>query len=272
MGDLEQPDLSYDAYARLPFAQKVVRWGVGRTGIRPGDTVLDVGAGTGDSTAAIVEAMTVGGRCRGRVVAIEPNERSLAIARERLIGQPVEFHGCTAAELDRLGYAPGAFRVAVWSNGIHYLTAEAELQQALAAIRRLTAERFCAWSTFVKGAYEGVTLRFSGLWVLKAYECLGISREKRSENLQERGLDEYLAACRAAGFTEAGGFFERFELGPEVWEGIAAFGDYAERALPNATVELWRRSKALVESVRPVFARLRVDAVPRNWLFLDAAV
>lgn len=272
MGGAELPDLGYGTYAQLPFAQSVVRWGVGKTGIRPGDTVLDIGAGTGDSTAAILEAMTFGGICHGRVVAIEPNAESLAIAEERLVGQPVRFHRCTAGELDGLDYAPGAFRVAVWSNGIHYLTAEEELARALAAIRRVTAERFCAWSTFVKGAYEGLTTRFAGLWVLKAYELLGIRREKRSENLQERGFEEYAAAFLDAGFAAASGSFERFELKPEVWEAIAAFGDYAERALPYAAIELRERSKALVEAVRPVFNRLRVDAVPRNWLFLDAAI
>lgn len=268
------PDLGYEAYARLPFAKGVVRWGVGLAGIQPGDTVLDIGTGTGDSAAAILDVLSVEGQCQGRVVAIEPNERSLAVARERLAGRPVEFFEAAAQDLDRLGFRPGEFRAAVWSNGIHYLESEELLHRALVAIRGVTAERFSAWSTFVKGAYDGLTTRFAGLWVLKAYEILGVGRERRerSQNLRERGREDYLQALLAAGFAAADGFLERFELGPEVWEAIAAFGDYAGRALPSREIALGTRSEALVRAVRPIFDRLGVSAVPRNWLFLSATV
>jgi hypothetical protein len=39
----------------------------------------------------------------------------------------------------------------------------------------------------------------------------------------------------------------------------------------HPAIALARRSKALVAAVRPIFGRLKIEAIPRNWLFLSAA-
>jgi SAM-dependent methyltransferase len=50
-------------------------------GLRPGDTVMDVGCGTGKSLAALADAVGV----RGQVIAVEPCAPMLAQARSRLV-------------------------------------------------------------------------------------------------------------------------------------------------------------------------------------------
>ncbi len=54
---------------------------IGRLGLRPGETVLDVGAGTGLSIEALVRGVGTG----GRVVAVEQSPEMAARARARLL-------------------------------------------------------------------------------------------------------------------------------------------------------------------------------------------
>ena len=270
--------LNYEPFAELPIAREIVRHFMAGSGIKPDDTVLDIGCGTGDSAGAILEMLKTSGGWEGRIVAIDPDPVSLAIARERLTGCPVEFHQCTAQGLDQLGFAEETFDVSVWSNGIHYVNSPDLLAQALRNIRFLTKNGFVAWSSFVREAYVGKTIRFSGLWVGKACELLGVNPKERvkSENLQERGAAEYVAALNAAGFSRIEQRLKTFDLPPEVYESISRFSDYAENAFPaipaRPDLTLPIRSRALFSAVRMIYERLGVETLPRNWLYLQAEV
>ena len=277
----EPPDLNYDHFSELPIAKEIVRHCIEKVGIRPGHIVLDIGTGTGDSVAAILEKLRTGSGWDGRVVSIEPDPYSLAIARERLKGCPVEFYQCTAQDLGGLPFATEkAFDITVWSNGIHYLTSAEDLERALAAIRRVTREKFAAWSTFVKEAYLGnKTARFSGLWVGEACRQLQVdakTEREKSNNLQERGAGEYIAALLAAGFSKVESSLEAFALPPEVYGAIARFRDYVENALPHMPrrpeITLEMRSNALFDAVRKIYALLKVETLDQNWLYLAAAL
>lgn len=269
--------LDYDTFGELPIARKIVQVFTERAGIRPGHRVLDVGGGTGESAKAILERLKTRAGWNGRVTLLEPVSKFLQVARERLQGTPVEFVQGYAEDLDELDFDDGTFEVAVWSNGIHYVEDETGLERVLRSIRRVTRRKFIAWTTFMSEAYVGKTARFAGLWVLTACRRLGIDSKRervRSENLQERGSKEYLAALRGAGFSTAKTRLETFDLPPEAYEAIARFGDYVRNALPDIPsrpeITLALRSQALVESVREVYDRLGVETLPRNWLCLEA--
>ena len=78
-----------------PWLSRYRRRAVDSLELRPGDTVLDVGAGTGAS----LELLAAGVGPEGRVVAIEPSEAMLDVARRRADAaglRNVEFRHTTA--------------------------------------------------------------------------------------------------------------------------------------------------------------------------------
>lgn len=75
--------------------------------LRPGDTVLDVGCGTGLSFAALEEGI----QPRGHIVGVEPCPEMLERARERVVRRHwhnVELLGATAADAPLRGHADAA--------------------------------------------------------------------------------------------------------------------------------------------------------------------
>jgi len=270
--------VDYDPFAELPLAQDILQRFTKSIGIRPGSRVLDIGAGTGESAAAILECLQSADGCAGKITLLEPEERLLRKARERLPEGVAEYAHGYAQDLDELGIEEGAFDFTVWSNGIHYLEDEDVLDRALCAIRKRTRVKFGAWTTFMSEAYLGRTARFAGLWVLRAYRKLGIDPKKeraKSSSLGIRGSAEYTAALKRAGFSVVKTKLVQFDLAPEVWESIARFRDYVANALPeipgHPEITLSMRSEALVESVKEVYERLKVDTLPRNWLYIEAS-
>lgn len=270
--------VDYDPFADLPLAHDIIERFTRSIGIRPGSQVLDVGAGTGESASAILEILRSSDGCDGKITLLEPEERLLEKARERLGEGMVEYAQGYAQDLDDLRLEEESFDYTVWSNGIHYLEDEEILDRALRAIRRRTRVKFTAWTTFMSEAYLGRTARFAGLWVLRAYRKLGIdpkTERAKSSSLGFRGSAEYAAALKRAGFSVVKTKLVQFDLSPEVWESIARFRDYVGNALPeipgHPEITLSMRSEALVDSVKEVYERLKVDTLPRNWLYIEAS-
>jgi len=268
--------VDYDPFAVLPIARRLVTLFTSRVGIKPDSRVLDVGAGTGESALEILKYLDASGDCAGRITMLEPDPKLLEVARARL---PEEVVDCTqgfAQDLEEMNFEEDTFDFCVWSNGIHYVADPEGLNDVLTSIRRATREKFSAWSTFMSDAYVGKTARFAGLWVLTAYRELGIDPKRqraKSENLQSRGEAEYRQALDRAGFRDILSHLETVELGPEVYQSIAKFGDYVDNAMPpipdrpDITMEM--RSQALIDTAPKVYERLGLSTLPRNWLYIE---
>ena len=72
---------SFRKFASLPFYTSINRRLVEMCGLRPSQRVVDLGAGTGAVTTLILETMQPLG---GEVVAVEPSESALELARHDL--------------------------------------------------------------------------------------------------------------------------------------------------------------------------------------------
>lgn len=267
--------LVYDPFSDLDLARRINREHMRLVGIRPGGTVLDIGCGPGDSTAAILELLWDGRQYQGHVVAFDSDPKAVEMARERLAGKPVAVMQCAVEDLDQISFKDGEFDAAVFANGAHYLREAEQLQRALRAIRRVTGGVFALWSAFTKETYEGNrTGRFSGLWVAEAYRLLeergwDLKRARaKSENLQDRGGEDYILALVEAGFRDIETWVTPYPFTPEVYQAIARFADYVANALPSDDVPIEERSEALFAAVEPAFQRLKVASIERNYLFV----
>lgn len=275
--------LIYDPFSDLELAREINSRHMGFVGIQPGDTVLDIGCGPGDSAEWILEHLWDGSEYRGRVVGFDIDPIAIQMAKKRLAGKPVEIldRPIAVQDLGNLGFLEQEFRIAIFANGAHYLRTDEELQGALKAIWRVTGETFALWSAFAKEAYHGnKTGGFSGRWVLKAYQllearlgCNLLANRAKSENLQIRGAEEYKNALEAAGFQGVESKITSFPFGPEMYQAISLFPDYVENALPlpaypKITTE--DKSSALFGAVRPVYKAMGVETIDRNYLFVKA--
>ena len=74
---------SLDKFAQHPFYQEINWRLVKITGLRPGQKVIDLGAGTGAVTRLLVAAVAGD---KGEVIAVEPSESALEGARRNLQG------------------------------------------------------------------------------------------------------------------------------------------------------------------------------------------
>lgn len=142
--------------------------------LEPGQTVLDVGAGTGLSLPDLSHAIGPG----GRIVAVEPCDAMLRQARERVrlerIASRVDFLPCPAEDADygaMLGRGLADAALFFFTHDV--LQSEAALDRALAALKpgaRIVAAGL-AWAPpwlplsnlFVLGAAMHSVIRMDGL-------------------------------------------------------------------------------------------------------------
>lgn len=100
-------------------------------GVRPGQKVLDLAAGTGDLTAAL--AARAGPR--GTVVAADINQSMLRVGRDRLLDRGVaEGVAWVQADAEALPFANGSFDCITMAFGLRNVTDKAA---ALASMRRV---------------------------------------------------------------------------------------------------------------------------------------
>ncbi len=119
---------------------------VAAAGVRPGDLVLDIGAGEGALTAHLV-------RAGARVVAVELNPRRAGVLRERFPGVTVVHADATSVRL------PGRpFRVVASPP---YGISSSLLQTLLAPGSRLVAADLVLQRAVVRKYASGATRRFS---------------------------------------------------------------------------------------------------------------
>ena len=259
---------SFRRFASLPFYTAVNRRLVEMCGLRPSQRVVDLGAGTGAVTTLILETMHPEG---GEVVAVEPSESALELARRDLQerwGAVVRFVSGKAENLSR--FVQRTADAVVFCNAIHLVEDKRRMLREVSAALR-DRGLFAFNSTFFDGAQPPETMPFYVMWVRRA---LRIFREENPEVRREKeekaqariqlSVDEYRQLLAESGFD-----IERLELCPvdmplEGFQAISEYELFARGALPGVplavAVDCLRRGAA------DAFRELKLKSVPRNWL------
>jgi ubiquinone/menaquinone biosynthesis C-methylase UbiE len=263
---------SLEKFARHPFYQEVNRRLVQLTGLRPGQRVVDLGAGTGAVTRLILEEM---GWAKGsEVIAVEPSDSALEAARRNLAqvsGAVVRFVQGGAERLSQLVKRP--VDAVLFCNAIHLVREKAKVVQEVGRVLR-QGGTFSFNTSFYLGAEPPEAQQFYRRWLFKALRLLkahyGLTPSDERTPARERlSAEQYVALLEENGFRVRHQEVMQVEMGLESFEDISEYELWIEGILPGIPLETG--SAVLKESVRETFRELGLAVSPRNWLLVVAS-
>ncbi len=261
---------TFEKFAQQPFYQEVNRRLVALTGLHRGQSVVDLGAGTGAVTRLLVEQV---GCPEAEVIAVEPSEPALEIARRNLenIGEAVvRFVQGGAEKLSQLVKKP--VDAVFFCNAIHLVP---EKDHVLQEIKRTLNEdgTLSFNTTFYEGAEPSEAEQFYRRWMMKALRVLksryGIMPERTRVEARHRLTEnEYLNLLEANGFRLRSKEIMTVDVPLGGFEDISEYSLWIEGVLPGVPLAAGRDS--LIEGAREAFRELGLKSSPRNWLLVVA--
>lgn len=185
--DHDSPELAaaYDRFGTLQFEHGKLL--VALLQIAPGDSVLDIGAGTGRLAAYVAEIVGE----RGRVVAIDPLALRIDIAKARAARQ---FEATVGRAEDLSAFRDGSFDVVYLNSVFHWVEdkprALREIYRVLRAGGRLgmnchVANRPHQWRLLLRDAMKAARIELAPEL---AYPSLGVSEADLTEQISGAGF------------------------------------------------------------------------------------
>jgi ubiquinone/menaquinone biosynthesis C-methylase UbiE len=270
-GDAQPRTFTLDQFAQHPFYQDVNRRLVALTGLRKGQHVVDLGAGTGAVTQLLAAAVA---NHDAEVIAIEPSETAIEAARrnlENIRGAVVRFIQGSAEKLSQL--VRGPVDAVFFCNAIH-LVQEKEL--VLRQIKDTLREdgTFSFNTSFYQGAEPPESEQFYRKWMIRALRELktnyGLSPDKTKVEARHRLTeDEYIKLLEDNGFRIQKKEVMQVEMPLSGFESISEYSLWIEGVLPGVPLEAGAHS--LKEGCRAAFQELGLKFSPRNWLLVVAS-
>ncbi len=214
------------------------------------------------------------------VLCVDQSAEALKLAKKRL-EKDIKKLVLINSKIEDLDLPENSVDIAVWGNGIHYLSESAQLE-CLKKIKQILKPG--GWFFFNTAFYEEArppeTLSFYRSQVKKAVEFLrkkGITREKTQNRVEASRFhpkSHYEQLVELAGFKleEASELAAR--LKKEAWEHISSFQQYATGALRGYPAE--EAAEAMKHAVEPALiehGEKDEDGnlyVVRNWLAVSA--
>jgi ubiquinone/menaquinone biosynthesis C-methylase UbiE len=265
------PSYTLDAFAEHPFYEEVNRRLVALTGLRHGQHVVDLGAGTGAVTRLLAEQVENSG---AEVIAVEPSETAIEAARRNLSNMRdglVRFIQGSAERLSQL--VRGPVDAVFFCNAIH-LVQEKEL--VLQEIKQTLREdgTFSFNTSFYQGAEPPESEQFYRKWMMKALRVLraeyGLSPDKTKVEARHRlTKDDYIKLLEDSGFKIEKCEVVQVEMPLSGFESISEYSLWIEGVLPGVPYEAGAAS--LREGARQAFQELGLKFSPRNWLLVVAS-
>jgi ubiquinone/menaquinone biosynthesis C-methylase UbiE len=260
-----------EKFASHPFYQDVNRRLVALTHLRPGQKVVDVGAGTGAVTRLIAEEVA---SCPDtEVIAIEPSETAIEVARrnlENLSGAVVGFIQGGAEKLSQIVKKP--VDAVFFCNAIHLIP---EKDRVLQEVNRTLREdgTFSFNTTFYTGAEPPESEQVYRRWLMRALRNLkseyGLFPERTKVQARvQLTPEQYRSLLEQNGFHIREMEVVKVDVPLSGFEAISEYSLWIEGVMPGVPLDAGRDS--LVAAARQAFAELHIKTCPRNWLLVVA--
>jgi ubiquinone/menaquinone biosynthesis C-methylase UbiE len=285
----ERPTPSSDPYSFDPFAQhpfytqmnhSLVQRALARLdAARPHGAsvrVVDLASGTGAVTQLIVDELARLER-PATVLGIEPAGEALAIARQRLLGRPVQF---VQGDADQLAHVATDADMVFLCNALHLMPDKPDVVRKIASV--LAPGGFLACnSTFFTGAQTPESERFTHRWIRRAFGWLRQHHPDQHPTHRGQGAgagagaaltwlsaEEYVTLLEAHGFQLVERRLELALLPVQAVQDIGRYRLFIAGALPGIPIPIG--AEALTWAAAAAAGELAITEVPRIWLQLLA--
>ena len=280
-------------YVYEPFAQteeylqvnlEIVRGWIEMIRLQAGKPVralIDVACGVGTMAQLFLQNLPVDWP-RPSVTLVDMSHAAIEQATQRVKPQAAELDAI-CGPIQNVTLPDGRYDVVLWGNGIHYLTAEEQVE-ALGRLR--SAIRPGGWllfnSAFTEESRPAETLPFYRAQIAKAVrylQSIGVRRERQDARPISSSFlpaDHYTAILQQVGFSVQEVRSVAARLYQSAWEHISGFAQYAAGALHGYGEET--ASQAMRMAVAPAIEQYGVrdhenrPYVQRNWLAAAARV
>ncbi len=175
---------------------------------RPGSTILDLGAGSGQ-----VEAMLLKARRDARFVVVDSSPAMLAIARKRLAeaGDTVSFVEGDFAEPERIALPPRDYGIALLIQTLHHVPDDRKRRALALLARTLSPGGLLILVDRLTLAGEALRSVHGSMWswlerraaVKSGWSAGDLFRRIANKEDHTASLEAHLAMLREAGFTAA---------------------------------------------------------------------
>lgn len=218
------------------------------------DAILDIATGAGTMVQIVFDNLPDKWK-KAAVLCLDQSGEALKLASSKL-GRTVERLKLVHSSVEEMDVPDQSIDVAVWGNGIHYLSEHAQLESIKRIKKALKPGGLFFFNTaFYEEARPSDTLPFYRTQVKNAVQYLrerGISRQKDDSRTQASKFlprSYYEDMVKEAGFklVEAKEF--AVEMKREAWEYISSFQQYAAGALRGYPVD--EAVKAMKAAVQP---------------------
>lgn len=218
------------------------------------DAILDIATGAGTMVQIVFDNLPDKWK-KAAVLCLDQSGEALKLARLKL-GKTVERLKLVHSSVEDMDVPDQSIDIAVWGNGIHYLSEHAQLESIKRIKKALKPGGLFFFNTaFYEEARPSDTLPFYRTQVKNAVQYLrdrGISRQKDDSRTQASKFlprSYYEDMVKEAGFKliEAKEF--AVDMKREAWEYISSFQQYAAGALRGYPVD--EAVKAMKEAVQP---------------------
>jgi ubiquinone/menaquinone biosynthesis C-methylase UbiE len=262
----------FDYMARRPMYDVCPRWLIEHCDVSDRSTVVDLGCGSGIVTEILLARFAQSPEFR--VLAIDPSEWELAIARQRINDPRVTFVQGTAQEAASI--VDARVDAILLCNVLHQVPLDERGSVLAGAFNLVRPGGLVGANTlFYGGGIDAQTQAFYLRWMAETRDCLSRASvpwrvaESTPIALQRLTPQQHYELFKSCGYADIKVEEVAFDWRIEDWEALSKYSIFIQGALwPE--IELETGSQALIQGVKAAYEALGLETVRRGWLHCAA--